>query len=101
VAPHSDYTTFDIIGELMYGEPFDCLSKNEMHPWVQLIFDAQHISEIIAYLKQYPVMRLLINVLIGEKMAAKLTDHKALTKERTERRVALGPEGHGKKDFMW
>ncbi|KAH4897767.1 hypothetical protein HBI80_190990 [Parastagonospora nodorum] len=85
----------------MYGEPFECLEKSEMHPWVALIFDAMRTGEMIVFFKRYSITRVLLNILIGKKMAAARADHKALTKERTDRRVALGAEGNGKKDFMW
>jgi hypothetical protein len=101
VASHPDYTTFDIIGELMYGEPFNCLATSNMHPWVAIIFTALRAGEIIAFLKRYALTRSLLSVLMGKKMTATRADHKALTKERTDRRIALGAEGHGKKDFMW
>lgn len=100
VASKTDYTTFDIIGELMYGEPFDCLASSEMHPWVALIFGALRAGVIITFFKSYTLTRPLVNVLLGKKMAATRADHKALTRERTDRRIALGPEGRGKKDFM-
>lgn len=101
LASQPDYTTFDIIGELMYGESFDCLNKSEMHPWVALIFDYIRAGEIIIFCKRYTITRSLINVLLGKTMAAKRTMHKALTKEKTERRTGLGAEGSGQKDFMW
>jgi hypothetical protein len=85
----------------MYGEPFDCLATSNMHPWVAIIFTALRAGEIIAFLKRYALTRSLLSVLIGKKMAAMRADHKALTKERTDRRLALGAEGHGKRDFMW
>ncbi|KAJ2903204.1 benzoate 4-monooxygenase cytochrome P450 [Zalerion maritima] len=32
-----NYTTFDIIGDMAFGEPFGCLRDNQMHSWVNLI----------------------------------------------------------------
>jgi hypothetical protein len=85
----------------MYGEPFDCLATSNMHPWVAIIFTAMRAGEIIAFLKRYALTRSFLSVLLGKKMATMQADHKALTKEKTDRRVALGAEGQGKKDFMW
>ncbi|KAH8664178.1 putative P450 monooxygenase [Xylariales sp. PMI_506] len=31
------YFTFDIIGELTYGESFDCLSSSNLHKWIHII----------------------------------------------------------------
>lgn len=33
-----NFTTFDLIGDLAFGEPFDCLAKGEYHSWVSAIF---------------------------------------------------------------
>ncbi|KAF8846966.1 cytochrome P450 3A17 [Acephala macrosclerotiorum] len=33
-----NYTTFDIIGDLAFGDPFHCLETSTMHPWVSMIF---------------------------------------------------------------
>jgi len=99
-ASQTDYTTFDIIGELMYGEPFDCLASQEMHPWVGMIFSAIRAYTIITFFKSYSLTRPFVTLLLGKKMDAVQADHKALTRERTDRRIALGVEGHGKKDFM-
>jgi hypothetical protein len=85
----------------MYGESFDCLSKSEMHPWVALIFKSIRAGDLIVFCKRYTITRLLVNGLLGKKMAATRAMHKALTKEKTERRTGLGVEGNGQKDFMW
>jgi hypothetical protein len=34
-----NFTTFDIIGDLAFGEPFGCLEDGEFHFWVSLIFE--------------------------------------------------------------
>jgi cytochrome P450 len=96
-----NFTTFDIIGELTFGESFDCLEQNEMHPWVALIFSAMRAGEIIRFFIKYPLTRSIVMLLIGKTLSKKRADHLALTMEKTMRRTALGPEGHGKKDFMW
>jgi hypothetical protein len=33
-----NFTTFDIIGDLAFGEPFDCLKDSQYHPWVEMVF---------------------------------------------------------------
>jgi hypothetical protein len=35
-----NYTTFDIIGDLAFGESFDCLQDSSYHPWVKIIFES-------------------------------------------------------------
>ena len=31
------WTTFDVISDLSFGEPFDCLKDKTYHPWVAMI----------------------------------------------------------------
>lgn len=33
----ADFTTFDIIGDMAFGEPFGCLKDGVFHSWVSLI----------------------------------------------------------------
>lgn len=33
-----NFTTFDIIGDLDFGEPFECLRESQYHPWVKIVF---------------------------------------------------------------
>lgn len=35
-----NFTSFDILGDLAFGEPFGCLRSGIMHPWIELIFTA-------------------------------------------------------------
>lgn len=96
-----NYTTFDIIGELMFAETFDCLKDSEMHPWVGLIFNTLKAGEVLRFLFMYPITRVVVMALIGKKLSDARADHTALTIEKSERRMAQGPEGNGSKDFMW
>lgn len=36
-ATQTDFTTFDIIGDMAFGEPFGCLRDGVFHSWVSLI----------------------------------------------------------------
>lgn len=35
-----NFVTFDVIGDLSFGESFGCLDRGESHFWITLIFDA-------------------------------------------------------------
>jgi hypothetical protein len=34
------FFTFDVMGDLVFGESFGCLDSSDYHPWVKLIFDS-------------------------------------------------------------
>lgn len=33
-----NFATFDIIGDLTFGESFGCLESGELHPWIAWVF---------------------------------------------------------------
>ncbi|KAK3315756.1 cytochrome P450 [Apodospora peruviana] len=35
-----NFTTFDIIGDLAFGAPFDCLATSSYHPWINTLFNS-------------------------------------------------------------
>ncbi|KAL1793786.1 hypothetical protein ACET3X_008768 [Alternaria dauci] len=67
-----NFTTFDIIGDLAFGEPFHCLEDSDYHPFIAMIF-------------------------VGIR---KRREQKEMSREKTERRIALGPAPDGRKDFL-
>ncbi|KAL1597328.1 hypothetical protein SLS60_008912, partial [Paraconiothyrium brasiliense] len=48
-----NYTTFDVITDLTFGEPLHCLRDRGYHPWVQLILGSLKASGIMAMRRQY------------------------------------------------
>lgn len=88
-----NYTTFDVIGDLAFGEPFGCLGDSVYHPWVALIFDSiKHLTWLSA-LGRYPaVAPLLKRFLVPEGLAAKLVEHEQLSAEKVRKRLAMGTD---------
>lgn len=41
-----NYTTFDVIGDLAFGEPFGSLQSGEYHPWIAMIFQSIKIGTL-------------------------------------------------------
>ncbi|KAI8949521.1 isotrichodermin C-15 hydroxylase [Xylaria longipes] len=33
-----NWTTFDVVGNLVFGQSFNCLKNSETHPWIEFIF---------------------------------------------------------------
>ena len=47
-----NWTTFDVIGKLAFGESFGCLKNQEMHPWIRAVFDNLRAIVVIQALKR-------------------------------------------------
>ncbi|OCK74435.1 benzoate 4-monooxygenase cytochrome P450 [Lepidopterella palustris CBS 459.81] len=84
-----NYTTFDLIGDLTFGEPFGCLDNSEYHPWVSIIFESMRAATIIVGTRQFPSFAALIGRLIPSAVTQKMRDHFNLSKERMDRRLAM------------
>jgi len=50
-----NYTTFDIIADLSFGEPLYCLRDNQYHRWVELAFASLKAIGLLAMRKKYPI----------------------------------------------
>jgi len=95
-----NYTTFDIIGDLAFGESFNSLRDSTYHPWVSIIFASIRAGSRLQFLNYYPLLRPLLFLLVGKEGFKKRAEHEALAHAKTEKRLALGPAGDGRKDFM-
>ncbi|GFN19721.1 cytochrome P450 [Aspergillus tubingensis] len=93
-----NFCTFDIIGDLGFGEPFGCLKRGAYDDWVRLIFLALKTSMLIQISARFPGLQsLLLWYLLPVELARKRLAHIAKTTEKVMRR--LGKETD-RKDFM-
>lgn len=84
-----NYTTFDIIGDLTFGEPFGCLEQSAMHPWVELVFASAKITAIQRALGRFPLAKPLLPFLVTPKMLKEAAQHEQLTNEKVSKRLEL------------
>ncbi|EFQ99066.1 isotrichodermin C-15 hydroxylase [Nannizzia gypsea CBS 118893] len=50
-----NYTTFDVIADLTFGESFHCLQNNDYHPWVSMAFQVMKSFGIISLKRYFPL----------------------------------------------
>ncbi|KAF5019531.1 hypothetical protein F66182_8473 [Fusarium sp. NRRL 66182] len=93
-----NFLTFDIIGELAFGDSFQCLESSDYHPWVSLIFNSVKSTVIYSFLNHYPLLRPLLYLVIGTKEIKDKEESDELARVKTEKRLALGTDT--RKDFM-
>jgi cytochrome P450 len=93
-----NYTTFDIIADLSFGEPFWCLRETQYHPWVSSTFRGIKAGIIMSAAKWFPPFERVIQMLIPPSMKAIRRENFDYTCEKVTRRMELGPGG--RPDFM-
>jgi cytochrome P450 len=92
-------TTFDILGDLAFGESFDGLKNNTLHSWVAMLFQSVKFLTVMRAAQQHPfIMKLLIPLMPKSFTRAK-EEHTAFTKKVVMKRV-YDKTLHGRPDFM-
>ncbi|KAL4798531.1 cytochrome P450 [Aspergillus venezuelensis] len=98
-----NFTTFDIIGDLAFGEPFGCLDLGAFHSWVALIFETVKVGALEQATRRFAdagswTQSFLLNM-IPDHVRKRRRDHLAFSKEKVEQRLRVGPTDH--KDFIY
>jgi cytochrome P450 len=89
--------SFDLIGDLTFGENFGCLSSSELHPWIRLIFGSMKVFIFIGAVAQWPMLNALLKMLIPKSFMQEGIDHFNLSAAKADRRIMMGAD---KYDFM-
>ncbi|KAF2136205.1 uncharacterized protein K452DRAFT_322568 [Aplosporella prunicola CBS 121167] len=87
-----NYTTFDITGDLMFGESFNCLQDRELHPWIKLIFNSLKAMSLQNAVNQFPFWSALLGHCIPKRVRQGELDHFNLSAAKVDRRLKLGSE---------
>jgi cytochrome P450 len=92
-------TTFDIIGDLAFGEPFYALEGGKYHPWIANVFKSLKLSRWLRVGGRYPLILRLFKTSaqlmpIVRKSRQTHTDY---TTEKVKRRLNTNTD---RKDFM-
>jgi cytochrome P450 len=86
-----NYLTFDLSGDLSFGESFSCLETGTAHAWVKVTQDFGKGLALIASVNQYHIDRLLRHI-IPEKILQRTRDHRAISSAKARKRLALDIE---------
>ncbi|KAL9601089.1 MAG: hypothetical protein Q9219_002799 [cf. Caloplaca sp. 3 TL-2023] len=103
IQAYYNFTTFDIIGDLAFGEPFGALESGENPQYIKSL--AKNVMESIKFLGVlrfaaiYPAFSLAMKIweILVPSLTAKRLAHHDFTRIRTERRLALETN---RKDFI-
>ena len=93
-----NFTTFDLIGDLAFGEPFGCLESGGYHPWVASIFGGFKLSAFNQARKRFPWLMPVTQYFLPHKLIKNQVDHFTLTFEKARKRAMSGFKE--REDFM-
>ncbi|KAI9882065.1 MAG: hypothetical protein M1823_006199 [Watsoniomyces obsoletus] len=81
-----NYTTFDIVGDLGFGEPFGCLRDATYHPWILIILHFKAAIFGVA-IKFYPLLAAILARITPKSALKALDDIIATTHDKVHRRL--------------
>ena len=98
-----NFTTFDIIGDLAFGEPFGCLDLGRFHEWVAMIYETVKTGALEQATRRFSpagslTQRFLLNCIPKYRRRYR-TEHLVRSREKCMRRLENGNSQH--KDFIW
>lgn len=92
-----NWTTFDVIGDLAFGEPFGCLENSSYHPWVSLVFGSVKQTMILIQIRRnWPALDRFIRQHLMWYVARTRAQHVELTCSKVAKRMAA----EDRPDFM-
>ncbi|CAI6306923.1 unnamed protein product [Periconia digitata] len=94
-----NFTTFDILGDLCFGESFHALDKGTYNEWIHNIFDGIKIVRWLHVMKAYPIIGVPVLMVLKLFPQVERVRHRnrEFAVERTQRRIERETD---RKDFM-
>ncbi|EUC28174.1 hypothetical protein COCCADRAFT_30509 [Bipolaris zeicola 26-R-13] len=93
-----NYTNFDIIGEITFGEPLGLLDTSEYTPWIYAIFSNLKRLAFLRFNLEFPAFGAVIRAPTPRKVMEDARDHFGDSATRVDKRLAKGTKGD-KPDF--
>jgi hypothetical protein len=85
--------TFDVIGDLAFGESFDCLKNSEYHAWISIVFDNIKLSAYLRCTLYYPkIIRPLLKLFIPSNLTTHRAEHMEMTRKKALNRLQMKSE---------
>ncbi|RDW82598.1 hypothetical protein BP6252_03710 [Coleophoma cylindrospora] len=91
------YATFDIMGDLAFGESFGCLEGMKYHRWINVINDMPQAIVAISMLNLFPPLNKLVSYLVPKSTLETGRWHRDFAVDKVNRRIA---QKEPRSDFM-
>ncbi|KKA20160.1 Cytochrome P450 [Rasamsonia emersonii CBS 393.64] len=93
-----NFATFDIIGDLAFGEPFGCLRDGIWHRWIRNIFSSLKAANYVRAARRFPSpLKEMLFMFLPRSLMESREYQFRFARERARTRMA---QGSGREDFM-
>lgn len=87
IGPWCNYFTFDVFGDLGFGESLGCLDNPRYHPWIALIFNSVKAASYVAAVRYYPSFQWLLMGCIPASLKEQKRKHFSQIADKLQRRM--------------
>ncbi|KAI1491664.1 cytochrome P450 [Biscogniauxia mediterranea] len=94
-----NWVTFDIIGDLTFGESFNAVAEAKTNFWISLILDAAYFAMVSTTAKRMPILKLMLPFVMPKDAATRFKLHRKLTDEKLQKRINQGATSN-REDFF-
>ena len=91
------YCTFDIVGDLSFGESFGCLRESMMHPWITWVFSNIHLTHVFLLCKRNAFFYMFLPVMATVQLFKDYRQHQTTLRAVCDRRMGREKD---RPDFM-
>lgn len=92
-----NFITFDIVGDLGFGESFECLQNSHFHWWADLVSKYYKALHFVTMVRYYPALEAIGMRLLPQRLLDQQRDHYQCAVEKIRRRLNLEKE---RNDFV-
>lgn len=83
-----NFTTFDVLGDLCFGESFHCLETAENHPWIAALSKGVKAAQLFTVFHHFPPMNTIVRRCLPQFVLDEAQKSFAFTRERVDKRIA-------------
>ncbi|OCK76499.1 benzoate 4-monooxygenase cytochrome P450 [Lepidopterella palustris CBS 459.81] len=87
-----NFTTFDIMGDLTFGDSLQLLDHSDYSPWVATIFQNIKAVTMMRATSYFPAVENLLKLLIPKSLAEKRISHFKYSTDRVDKRLSANSE---------
>ncbi|KAI0808710.1 benzoate 4-monooxygenase cytochrome P450 [Xylaria sp. FL0064] len=92
--------SFDIAGDLSFGESIGALKSEKLHPWIEVSLNAVLQGELVDILNRFPILQTVLPIIMSKKLN-ELTQDTKKNEELSRRVVEMRVKRKtGRKDFL-
>ncbi|KAH6674968.1 benzoate 4-monooxygenase cytochrome P450 [Halenospora varia] len=88
---------FDILGEMAFGETFNCVKNGKPHHWSEMITEHLFFITVLDNLRRYPIIAAIGKFLLPKVTVSVRNQHSQFSRDKVARRLG---NKTSRKDFM-